>query len=91
MSIPLYTTLHASKPKEIIRFKYLFQEEIEEEYKFFLVIEEDTNYYSWFEPTEAENSENKDKLPFRWARVHNSASFGFWSILRTRFSRNSLL
>lgn len=47
---PLSSTLHASRPNEIIHFDYLFLGQSNKQFKYVLVVKEDLSGYVWLEP-----------------------------------------
>lgn len=60
---PLSTNLHATKPSEVIQFDYLFLGEVEEDFKYALVVKDDLSGYCWLEPSKSAYSEyNVDVL-----------------------------
>ena len=66
---PLSTTLHATKPNEIIHFDYLFLGEGEDDKKYVLVVKDDLSGYCWLEPTTSADSEHTAEVLARWNRV----------------------
>lgn len=53
---PLCTTLHASKPNQVIHFDYLFLGESDTDKKYALVVKDDLSGYCWLEPTSSADS-----------------------------------
>jgi len=66
---PLSTTLHATKPNEVIHFDYLYLGEGEDDHKYVLVVKDDLSGYCWLEPTISANSEHTAEVLARWNRV----------------------
>lgn len=71
---PLSTTLHATKPNEIIHFDYLYLGECEKDDKYVLVVKDDLSGYCWLEPTTSADSEHTAEVLARWNRVFTTPS-----------------
>lgn len=69
MSRPLSTTLHATKPNEVIHFDYLFLGDGDEDHKYVLVDKDDLSGYCWLEPSTSEDSEHTSDVLARWNRI----------------------
>ena len=66
---PLSTTVHATKPNEVIHFDYLFLGESENDHKYVLVVKDDLTGYCWLEPTTTADAEHTAKVLAHWTRV----------------------
>ena len=66
---PLSTTLHASKPDEVIYFDYLFLGDSDEDRKYVLVVKDDLSGYCWLESTQSADATHTAKVLARWNRV----------------------
>ena len=66
---PLSTTLHGTKPNEVIHFDYLFLGDSEHDHKYVLVVKDDLSGYCWLEPTTSADSEHTAEVLARWNRV----------------------
>lgn len=50
---PLFQTLHASKPNDVLRFDYLFLGKSDGDKKYVFVVKDDFSRYAWVTPTDA--------------------------------------
>lgn len=71
---PLSTTLHASKPNEVIHFDYLFMGESDKHNKYVLVVKDDLSGYCWLEPTSSASAEHTANVLARWIRIFTTPS-----------------
>lgn len=66
---PMYSTLHATKPNEIIHFDYLYLGDGSDELNYALVVKDDLRGYCWLEPTLYADANHTAKELARWART----------------------
>lgn len=66
---PLSTTVHATKPNEVIHFDYLFLGESEDDRKYVLVVKDDLSGYCWLEASTAADAKHTADVLARWNRV----------------------
>ena len=71
---PLSTTLHATKPNEVIHFDYLFLGDSENDKKYVFVIKDDLSGYCWLEPNVSADAEHAAEVLARWNRVFTTPS-----------------
>lgn len=66
---PLSTTIHATKPNEVIHFDYLFLGTSSAKAKYALVVKDDLSGYVWLDPSPSADSEHTASVLARWTRV----------------------
>lgn len=66
---PLATTLHATKPNNVLHFDYLFLGEGPHANKYALVVKDDFSGYCWISPTPTASSEHAAETLARWQRT----------------------
>lgn len=71
---PLSSTIHASKPNEVIHFDYFLLGESDEDYKYVLVVKDDLSGYCWLEPTTSAGAEHTAEVLARWHRAFTTPS-----------------
>lgn len=66
---PLSSTIHASRPNEVIHFDYLFLGQSEKEEKYAMIGKDDLSGYIWLDTTASADSEHAADVLARWTRV----------------------
>jgi len=72
---PLSTTLHGSKPNEVLHFDYLFLGKSIDDSKYVLALKDDISGYCWLAPTSNANGEFAAATLARWNRTFSAPSF----------------
>ena len=71
---PLASTLHASKPGEVLHFDYLYLGKGTQELWYALLLKDDFSSYSWLSPCKSACTENVSDAIARWIRTFTAMS-----------------
>lgn len=66
---PLLTTVHASRPNEVIHFNYVFLGQCAKQNKYAPVVKDDLSGYAWLEQSASADSQHAAEVLSRWTRV----------------------
>lgn len=66
---PLSTTVHGTKPNQVIHFDYLFLGQSDTDNKYALVVKDDLSGYVWLDPSPNADSEHAASVLARWTRT----------------------
>ena len=72
---PISSTLHGSKPNEVLHFDYLFLDTFSQDEMYVLVLKDDFSGHCWLSATNSACSEHDAKTSDQWTRTFSSPAY----------------